>query len=65
MGEQLAYIAALAVRADLIYGDAPKVETYARLKRLTVLELDAAFGTQARPESAAACLTHVRSSKLN
>jgi hypothetical protein len=52
VGEQLAYIAALAVRADVIYGDVPKAETYARLNRLPILQLDAAFGTQARPEAA-------------
>ena len=36
------------MHARLIYGDAPKAETYARLTRLSLLELDAAFGSQVR-----------------
>ena len=46
-GEQLAYIATLAVGAQLIFGDRPKSVTYGRLLTLpTLAELDAAFGTQ-------------------
>lgn len=46
-GEQLAYIAAFATGAALIFGDRPKVATFARLAALPSLrELDAAFGLQ-------------------
>ena len=48
-GEQLAYIAAIAVNAQLIFGDRPKRETYQRLlTQPTVVELDEAFAAQAR-----------------
>ena len=51
-GEQLAYVAALAAGAPLLFGDRPKRETYARLGSLTSLsELDAFFGWQVRHDS--------------
>ena len=44
-GEQLAYIAALAVGAQLVFGDRPKAITYQRLHNLSSLaDLDVAFG---------------------
>lgn len=47
-GEQLAYVAALAVDADLVYGDRPKRTTFERLYCLTTLaDLDQAFGLAA------------------
>jgi len=47
--EQLAYIATLAVGADLIFGDRPKTETYARLLWVpSLVDLDRAFGAKAR-----------------
>ncbi|CAL5227715.1 g10725 [Coccomyxa viridis] len=47
-GEQLAYIAALAVGAALIFGDQPKELTYQRLMSLPSLsDLDRTFGSQA------------------
>ena len=47
--EQLAYIATLAVGADLIFGDRPKTETYTRLLWLpSLVDLDKAFGAKAR-----------------
>ena len=46
-GEQLAYIAAFATGAALVFGDRPKADTFARLASLPSLrELDAAFGQQ-------------------
>lgn len=46
-GEQLAYVAALAVGAPLLFGDRPKQETYARLSwHASLSELDAFFGWQ-------------------
>ena len=49
LGEQLAYVAALAVGAPLLFGDRPKQHTYARLSKLASLsELDAFFGWQVR-----------------
>ena len=46
-GEQLAYVAALAVGAPLLFGDRPKRETYARLAtHASLSELDAFFGWQ-------------------
>lgn len=51
-GEQLAYVAALAVGAPLLFGDRPKRDTYACLSSLTSLsELDAFFGWQVRRDS--------------
>lgn len=51
--EQLAYIATLAVGADLIFGDRPKRLTYDRLLTLpTAAELDLAFANQVHPCSA-------------
>ena len=48
-GEQLAYIAALAVGAALIFGDQPKELTYQRLMSLPSLsDLDRTFGSQVR-----------------
>lgn len=48
-GERLAYVAALAAGAALVFGDRPKRNTYARLAALpTLAELDAAFAWQAR-----------------
>ncbi|KAK9845208.1 hypothetical protein WJX81_000042 [Elliptochloris bilobata] len=47
-GEQLAYVAALAVGAALVYGDRPKRETYKRLCSLpSLVDLDASFAWQA------------------
>ena len=47
MGEQLAYIAGLAVGAPLIFGDRPKEQTYERLMTLPSLaDLDQTFGCQ-------------------
>lgn len=44
-GEQLAYIAALAVGAQLVFGDRPKAITYQRLHNQSSLaDLDVAFG---------------------
>ena len=49
MGEQLAYIAGLAVGAPLIFGDRPKEQTYERLMTLPSLaDLDQTFGCQVR-----------------
>ncbi len=49
-GEQLVYVAALAVAAKIVYGDVEKHATYRRLYELTTLrDLDYAFGMQARP----------------
>ena len=46
-GEQLVYIAAFAVAAEIVYGDRPKHETYHRLLDATTLaDLDYAFGIQ-------------------
>lgn len=46
-GEQLAYIAALAVNAALVFGDRPKELTYQRLMTLPSLaDLDRSFGAQ-------------------
>lgn len=46
-GEQLAYVAALAVGAPLLFGDRPKRETYARLSsHASLSDLDAFFGWQ-------------------
>ena len=46
-GEQLAYIAAFATGAKLIFGDRPKDITYRRLAALaTSVQLDEAFGIQ-------------------
>lgn len=46
-GEQLVYIAAFAVMADIVFGDRPKHDTYARLLNATSLaDLDHAFGVQ-------------------
>jgi len=46
-GEQLAYIAAFAVGATLVYGDRPKNITYQRLLSIpTVEDLDIAFADQ-------------------
>ena len=54
MGEQLAYIAGLAVGAPLIFGDRPKEQTYERLMTLPSLaDLDQTFGCQVRRTSAA------------
>ena len=54
MGEQLAYIAGLAVGAPLIFGDRPKELTYERLMTLPSLaDLDQTFGCQARRMSLA------------
>lgn len=48
-GEQLVYVAALGVSADIVYGDRPKHDTYRRLWEATSLaELDYAFGLQVR-----------------
>jgi hypothetical protein len=56
VGEQLAYIAALAVGAALVYGDRPKADTYKRLRTVpSIADLDRAFGLQAR-ELALACI---------
>lgn len=47
--EQLAYIAAFAVDAPLIFGDRPKIETYQRLLWLpSIRELDEAFSSKSR-----------------
>lgn len=43
-GEQLAYIAALAVDAPLVFGDRPKAITYRRLLARSPIALDEAFG---------------------
>ncbi len=46
-GEQLAYIAALAAGAALVFGDRPKEVTYQRLMSLPSLsDLDRTFGAQ-------------------
>ena len=46
-GEQLVYIAAFAVTADIVFGDRPKHETYARLlNAASPADLDHAFGVQ-------------------
>lgn len=43
-GEQLAYIAALAVGAELVFGDRPKAITYQRLQNIPSLaDLDASY----------------------
>ena len=50
-GEQLVYIAAFAVAADIVFGDRPKHETYARLLNAANLaDLDYAFGVQVLPK---------------
>lgn len=47
-GEQLAYIATLAVHARLLFGDRPKRDTYHQLlTQPSIADLDAAFATQA------------------
>lgn len=44
-GEQLAYIAALAIDAELVFGDRCKFITYQRLQNIPSLkDLDAAYG---------------------
>lgn len=45
-GEQLAYVAALAVGAALVFGDRPKRETWERLLLPSLADLDAAFAWQ-------------------
>lgn len=46
-GEQLAYIATLAVHARLLFGDRPKRDTYHQLlTQPSIADLDAAFATQ-------------------
>lgn len=51
-GEQLAYIAALALDAALVFGDRPKQVTYQRLMTLPSLsDLDRTFGAQVRSPS--------------
>jgi hypothetical protein len=45
--EHLAYVSALSVDADLVFGDRPKLTTYQRmLFHPTLADLDAAFGLQ-------------------
>ncbi len=47
VGEQLAYIAALAVGASLVFGDRPKEQTYQRLMTgPSLCDLDRTFGFQ-------------------
>lgn len=46
-GEQLVYVAAFAVAAQIVYGDMPKHDVYRRLWDATSLaDLDHAFGVQ-------------------
>ena len=48
-GEQLAYIAALAVSSKIIFGDRVKRDTFQRLDNFASLEdLDNAYGIQVR-----------------
>ncbi|GMH43564.1 hypothetical protein BSKO_11486 [Bryopsis sp. KO-2023] len=48
-GEQLAYVSALGVGADLIFGDRPKIDTLLRLAKLaTITDLDYAYGEQSK-----------------
>ena len=47
MGEQLVYIAGLAVDAQIVYGDRVKADTYGRLDTIpSIVDLDRAFGLQ-------------------
>ncbi|CAL8462413.1 g1946 [Coccomyxa elongata] len=47
MGEQLVYIAGLAVEAQIVYGDRVKADTYRRLDTVpSIVDLDRAFGLQ-------------------
>lgn len=47
MGEQLVYIAGLAVDAQIVYGDRVKADTYRRLDTIpSIVDLDRAFGLQ-------------------
>lgn len=49
VGEQLAYIAALAVGASLVFGDRPKEQTFQRLMTgPSLCDLDRTFGSQVR-----------------
>ena len=47
VGEQLAYVAALAIDASIVYCDRPKEATYRRLHEQGVADLDYAFGQTA------------------
>ncbi len=52
MGEQLVYIAGLAVEAQIVYGDREKADTYRRLDTIpSIVDLDRAFGLQVRARS--------------